>query len=689
MDYSQQTNNNNNTNNFFEHINCKYDAKTTFGLKNYCKAKLNTEKFSEFNLELNEEWFINKTDVPFPKECKWILSLGSKFALPVNQNNFAPVPLIADIEQWVQSIDDTKEKETLRGKIANRITNYKRNARNNGREKFILGIYEETKSVIERNKDIMVTTADKGNKTVVLYKNEYREKMRQLLNDKNTYKVMDTDPTEKLEKINNRIVTELYNNKLLTKWEKLKLTSVSAKSPELYGLPKIHKEGTPLRPISSSMNVPCYQLSKYIGSILKNIISIEYNTVNSLNLKQKLKSVILEDDDIIVSFDVVSLFTNIPTHLAIKNIMDKWEILKKNTTIPKLTFLKILNFCLKDNNYFMYSGKVYQQTYGMPMGNPLSPTIADIVLDTLLDDVLNELKDMNVKVKFITKYVDDLFAVIKREDEDTIMKLLNAYHNKIKFTIEKEKNGELPFLDMTIIRKENSLMTNWYAKPTSSGRMINFYSTQPYNMKINTAKNFIHKVLQLSEEIFKSENLMKIKNILKANNYPMTIINNLVQQIINGPKEKKCEDTIKTKKFFSQHIDRMKLSVEYSQKSTAKNKTDKLKLNNVVYEITCDGNKQERCNKKYVGTTKRALGTRLAEHEAGIRKEKETTALAQHIKESGHKANFKTVRILDREKIENKRYTLENLRIQQRLQISINTKEDKDNTKLQYSIAIT
>ncbi|XP_075150598.1 uncharacterized protein LOC142224698 [Haematobia irritans] len=535
--------------------------------------------------------------------------------------------------------------------------------------------------------------------------------MMQLLNDKNTYKVMDTDPTEKLEKINNRIVTELHNNKLLTKWEKLKLTSVSAKSPELYGLPKIHKEGTPLRPTSSSMNVPCYQLSKYIGSILKNIISIAYNTVNSLNLKQKLKSVILEDDDIIVSFDVVSLFTNIPTHLAIKNIMDKWDILKKNTTIPKLTFLKILKFCLKDNNYFMYSGKVYQQTYGMPMGNPLSPTIADIVLDTLLDDVLNELKDMNVKVKFITKYVDDLFAVIKREDEDTIVKLLNAYHNKIKFTIEKEKNGELPFLDMTIIRKENSLMTNWYAKPTSSGRMINFYSTQPYNMKINTAKNFIHKVLQLSEDIFKSENLMKIKNILKANNYPMTIINNLVQEIINGPKEKKCEDTIKTKKFFSvPYIPKLTDSKSLGNiinnensvaayrsnetlsriftKSTTKNKTDKLKLNNVVYEITCDGNKQEQCNKKYVGTTKRALGTRLAEHEADIRKEKETTALAQHIKESGHKANFKTVRILDREKIENKRYTLESLRIQQRLQISINTKEDKDNTKLQYSIAI-
>ena len=59
------------------------------------------------------------------------------------------------------------------------------------------------------------------------------------------------------------------------------------------------------------------------------------------------------------------------------------------------------------------------------------------------------------------------------------------------------------------------------------------------------------------------------------------------------------------------------------------------------------------------------------------------------MKETGHKIDFKGVKILDREKRANKRYTLESLRIQQRIKKSINTKEDKDNTKLQYSIAIT
>ena len=51
----------------------------------------------------------------------------------------------------------------------------------------------------------------------------------------------------------------------------------------------------------------------------------------------------------------------------------------------------------------------------MPMGNPLSPTIADIVLDTLQDNVTSELKEQNIEIQLITKYVDDIFAIINKK----------------------------------------------------------------------------------------------------------------------------------------------------------------------------------------------------------------------------------------------------------------------------------
>lgn len=185
-------------------------------------------------------------------------------------------------------------------------------------------MFEDTKKLIKEIGDkIIVTSSDKGNKTVILYKEEYIQKLNALLEDKSTYKLIREDPTTKLQRLNNNIVAELHKKDIITKWEKFKLTSIAAAAPDLYGLPKIHKENIPLRPIASSINVPCYNLAQYIGKILKTLISPTYNVKNSINLKERTKDIYLDKDEIIVSFDVISLFTNIPTHLAIKNIMDK------------------------------------------------------------------------------------------------------------------------------------------------------------------------------------------------------------------------------------------------------------------------------------------------------------------------------------------------------------------------------
>lgn len=667
---------------------------------------MKVDKMDELNFQFNENWFVNYTNIKFSRESKWLLSLGKKFTLPIHKNNFFPVPLIADIEQWVQTIKGDTEKEFARAKIANRISNYKRKLNNTDKEKIILGIYEDTKNFIsEHKKEIIITTADKGNKTVILYKDEYEKKMKKLLEDKSTYKTTRLDPTSTLEKKNNNLLTELLKDNHITKWEKYKLTSIAAASPQLYGLPKIHKEGIPLRPIASSFKVPCYNLSQYIGKILQNIISPTYNVKNSMELKERIHDIKLDKNDIIVSFDVVSLFTNIPIYLAIKNILDKWDVLEKHTSIPRRKFLQILQFCLNDNNYFTYADKCYHQTYGMPMGNPLSPTIADIVLDALLDTAIDKLNSDNVKIKYIAKYVDDIFAIIDKNDSEIILTTLNSYHNRVQFTVEMENNGEIPYLDMTIIRDDERLITNWYTKATSSGRMINYHSTQPQQMKLNTALNLIKKVNHISDDKYKKENIRKVKEILTKNNYPENIINSL----INRPQNPNNNEPNKPTTFFSvpyiprltesqilktitkddntsfAHKSNQTIQKLFSKKTTT---IDKLNQNNVVYEIKCKGNVNETCGKVYVGTTKRMLSVRVNEHAADIKNGREKTALSQHIKEKHHAADFENIKILDREKRYNTRYTLESLRIQQRIHKSINRKEDKDATKLQYSIAI-
>lgn len=677
-------------------------------------SKLNTLKeklFMKLGLVFNEQWLENKTEVDIPWECKWLLSLGKKFALPINRQGFSPLEIIADVEQCIQKmVENTHgEKDETRTRVANRITLFKRNIRNTPKEKLILAIYEKTKKFLKRHKDIIILQSDKGNKTVAIYKKEYERKMEKLLEDKNTYQVMNTDPTNKLVRTNNNIISQLYRDKYMDNWQKHRLTCSAATAPRIYGLPKIHKCGIPLRPIVSSIQVPCYQLSKHIGLILKNIISNKYNVKNSLELKKQLKDITLDENDTLVSFDVVSLFTNVPVYTAIKNIMDQWNTIETKTSIPKSKFLEILKFCLNDNNYFTYNNKIYKQIFGMPMGNPLSPTIADIVLDNLLDAALTELHNKNVNIKYVAKYVDDILAVIDINDKDVILKALNGYHPKIKFTVEVETNREIAYLDTKLHRGGNKITFDWYAKNTSSGRIINFNATQPKAQIINTAKNFIRRVLDISDEQYHNKNKLVITKILKDNAFPTNLIKNLITVYKptitntngNTDKEEKYFYSVKyipgltDNKNIRSAIDKNDMSFAYKPNKTlsaiftnTKTPINKLQQNNVVYEIPCKGDNNNSCDLVYIGTTKRNLETRMGEHNSDINKNKESTALSQHILQTKHKPDFDNIRILDKVNNVRKRYTTESLRIQQKINKTMNKKEDTDNLSACYRVVL-
>ena len=116
--------------------------------------------------------------------------------------------------------------------------------------------------------------------------------------------------------------------------------------------------------------------------------------------------------------------------------------------------------------------------------------------------------------------------------------------------------------------------------------------------------------------------------------------------------------------------------------TNTKDKVSKDEQSNVVYEISCS------CEGKYVGTTKRMLKTRINEHKLDIENKKNGTALAQHVLENKHKPNFDDVKILDKERRESIRLTLESLRIQQKGNLALNTKEDRDSTKSVYSVIL-
>jgi len=228
---------------------------------------------------------------------------------------------------------------------------------------------------------------------------------------------------------------------------------------------------------------------------------------------------IIDPDEMLVSLDVISLYTNIPIELVKQGIKDRWNDISTKTKFSLPQFLLAIDMVLSSTS-FVFNGKFYEQIFGSPMGSPLSPIIADIVMDDLENTCL---RNMDFSVRTYYRYVDDIFLIIPSTKLDSLLNSFNNYHPRLKFSQEIECNGTLNFLNTLVIKRDGHIITNWYRKPTFSGRYVNFYSNHPIQYRLNTIKNLIDHAILLSDESFHLENLEIVRTILLNNCYPINI----------------------------------------------------------------------------------------------------------------------------------------------------------------------
>jgi len=102
----------------------------------------------------------------------------------------------------------------------------------------------------------------------------------------------------------------------------------------------------------------------------------------------------------------------------------------------------------------------------------------------------------------LTKYVDDLFAVVKKQQVNNILDILNSFNKNTKFKNEINEEEKINYLDITVHRNNNKLKIYWYKKLTASGRLTNYFSKHPKTMIINTSLSCINRMLTLCDQIF-------------------------------------------------------------------------------------------------------------------------------------------------------------------------------------------
>ncbi|XP_062707860.1 uncharacterized protein LOC134288123 [Aedes albopictus] len=356
------------------------------------------------------------------------------------------------------------------------------------------------------------------------------------------------------------------------------------------------------------------------------------------------------------------------------------------------------------------------------MGNPLSPMIADLVMEDILDQAVEAVP---FPIPYIKKYVDDLFLALPEDKIEMVQELFNGQDENLQFTIEREKENRLPFLDMVLTRNLNqAITTEWYMKPISSGRFLNYRSLHSFSQKMNVAFNFAKRVYTFSTNSRDNEVESVIRRQLLINDYPNTLISRVINRVKlrrqevetameaneNRPDEGETVFRSLTNiEGLSQQIIktlRREYPTRIATKTTntvgailppIKDKTDNDDQSNVIYKIDCNN-----CDGCYIGMTTTKLKTRISGHRSNVRSLttlreaghtnsdaaiisiREKTALVDHTAENDHVFRLDDVKILDRTQKPSNLPILESCYIYNTPH-TVNKRTDTDNLNVVYA----
>ncbi|CAF3620444.1 unnamed protein product [Rotaria socialis] len=498
--------------NFSEDI--KHSSTTISPIKNYSKRVLTRDEtlalengldFIFPSLKFDDETFIANIETLFVNLLGYCSEKTDYDELDLDERisyNLTP-------EQLCLATKLRKSCDTFRQHARKSISRYK---------KEIDPIVKTLKN-LSKDKTIYITRPDKVRAVVILERSDYLTKMELILNEPKTFKQLDEDPTIQKEDKLQRKLLHLKNIGFLTDSEYKFTRPVGSQPGKAYGLPKIHKDGVPLRPIISACGTFNYKLSKLLANKLKHLRTSPTIVIDTFKFVKELQNLKLNTTNIkMVSFDIVSLFTRVPLARTIDLILDKmygpihtcsFSELKRTDWCSKCQHryeLKwLLDISTKDS-HFIFNEKLYCQTEGVAMGSPLGPLFADIYINYLESKLKRRLDENGVL--YWKRFVDDCFVLVNdNADINKLLGILNSFDVDIQFTVETEKNNSISFLDILITR------TNFNVNETD-------LNTLPIEL--------LHSFLRITKErlsIVSVEKYEQLLNLLRLQ-YPRNKLNN-------------------------------------------------------------------------------------------------------------------------------------------------------------------
>lgn len=564
------------------------------------------QKYRPLNATLDWKAVINTTDTHIPYDILLILSFGPKFIFPSLFNTDHMINLISNIQHCIEHNFPVETQEEAFKQASIQLSLHK-NKHNSDIDKWLLFIKYRLSNFIKNNENLIIMKSDKGKHTVFLNRTTYVTKMEQLVFTTTDYVQTDSINLTMLEEKNNNFIDKLYEMGAVK--SKFNFYDFATNIAQMYGLIKIHKADLPARPITSACGSPGFKLAKFLTNVLEQIYPEQgFHVINSLVAKEQITKLKIDADEILISFDVVSMFTNITVDLMLQIISERSELMEHRFNIPWNTFTIIFEFVLKECAVFSFNNTHYKQRDSLAMGSPLSPILAKILMTRILEFTLIQLGHTP---KFIALYVDDSLWILKRDEAEFVLDTLNHFHERIKFTMEKESNNTIKFLDLIIQREGGEIITCWHKKDFASSRLLNYFSNHNHTCIMQTAIAYVKMALRLSHESFFNTNKAVLTETLRLNSFPEDVIirimhdnYTLMRPIVNTIKRNLKYASVLHEPFFSnefkRRVDSLHPDIKLTTRPNAdaknpfsflKDKTDITNKTNIILTLRCNCNK--------------------------------------------------------------------------------------------------
>ncbi|XP_077861688.1 uncharacterized protein LOC144342322, partial [Saccoglossus kowalevskii] len=179
-----------------------------------------------------------------------------------------------------------------------------------------------------RRDEIVIKPADKGGAVVVWRRDLYLVEAERQLSDTDSYRALDVDITNKIQREIGDVVNGYIAKGNLPK-EARNLIVRSPRTSVVYLLPKIHKVNNPGRPIVSACNCETEHIARYLDSMLRPIVASQPTYVQDTTValrKLELFRFTPDKPRFLFSMDIKSLYTSIPHTdglLALQHFLNK------------------------------------------------------------------------------------------------------------------------------------------------------------------------------------------------------------------------------------------------------------------------------------------------------------------------------------------------------------------------------